>query len=122
MGKVIQNVRELGPAHITAAQLNSFAGLLASTPSADDRREAVAFFLRSAAPTPEQVVALSESDAVRNDLALLQLLKRHARSEEFRLSHESEADRLSKPWATAFELLRAVTGIVPTSNRRRVAP
>ena len=122
MSNIIQYVRELKASDITASQLDEFAALLAATPEAGERSEAVAFFLRTATPGAEQVVALSKSDAVRNDLALLQLLKRHARSEAFRLSHESEKERLSKPWAIALELLRAATGFAPPPQKRTVAP
>ena len=115
-------VHQLIAGGVTAPQLEVFASLLASTQDAAERCEALTFFLRAAAPGPEQVITLAKSSAVRDDLALLQLLKRHARSQEFAASNAFEKARLSGSWAPAHEFLRAVTGLVPPSYKRRNAP
>ena len=115
-------IKTLNSASVSPSQLDTFVALLASIPEAAARQESLAHLLRVTLLSPEQVVSLAKSSPVQADLSLQLSLTRYVRAKQFASSHTAEQSRLASPWAMAFEVLSAVTGLPPIKRSRPGAP
>jgi len=112
METLSQFVLALGATGASPSELDRFLVLLGTAPDAESRRNALAHLLRAVPLSPEQTLFLAKAAPVASDGSLQLLLKRYVRAQQFAASNAAEKQRLSSPWATSTEAVKAVLAVL----------
>src|SRR5262249_39438425 len=91
-------LQALDKSHLSVTELGKFVAELERQDSRS-REEALAYLLRTAELTPEQVIELFQAQPVRTTVGLQFQLKRYTRARQYAASNSAEAERLASGWA-----------------------
>jgi hypothetical protein len=106
-------LQALDKSYLSAIELGKFLAELERQQDSGSREEALAYLLRTAELTPEQVIELSQAQPIRATVGLQLLLKRYTRAQQYVASNSGEAKRLASGWAKAAEFVKALITSLP---------